>query len=164
VSAWNQRSLTAAIAEQERAVEEADQRLSSRLAKVKSTLRNKRSPLRSAVLSVGSVAAAWFFLRGRRGRIALQTRAGSGDRLSGLLNAALPLLAPVVGVRVATVLSALAAVQTTAAARAPVLAQAIDLARYAGTWSEIARLPTRYERQCAGDVTTTYLSTGTTST
>jgi apolipoprotein D and lipocalin family protein len=31
----------------------------------------------------------------------------------------------------------------------------VDLARYAGTWHEIARLPNRFERNCA-DVTATY--------
>jgi apolipoprotein D and lipocalin family protein len=33
---------------------------------------------------------------------------------------------------------------------------AVDLNRYAGTWYEIARLPNRFQRQCAGDVTATY--------
>ena len=32
----------------------------------------------------------------------------------------------------------------------------VDLARYAGRWYEIARLPNRFQRQCAGDVTATY--------
>ncbi len=31
-----------------------------------------------------------------------------------------------------------------------------DLARYAGTWTEIARLPMYFERKCARDVTATY--------
>jgi len=32
----------------------------------------------------------------------------------------------------------------------------IDLKRYAGTWYEIARLPNRFQRECAGNVTATY--------
>jgi apolipoprotein D and lipocalin family protein len=32
----------------------------------------------------------------------------------------------------------------------------VDLARYAGRWYEIARLPNRYQDQCAGDVAATY--------
>ena len=33
---------------------------------------------------------------------------------------------------------------------------AINLVRYAGTWYEIARLPNRFQEQCAGDVKATY--------
>ncbi len=33
---------------------------------------------------------------------------------------------------------------------------AVNLARYAGTWYEIARLPNRFQEQCVGDVTATY--------
>lgn len=50
-----------------------------------------------------------------------------------------------------------------AAAVAPVAAQAplqpvpaLDLARYAGTWHEIARYPNWFQRNCAGEVTATY--------
>jgi apolipoprotein D and lipocalin family protein len=32
----------------------------------------------------------------------------------------------------------------------------VDLARYAGTWYEIARLPNWFQKKCAGDVTATY--------
>ncbi|RPH44550.1 MAG: hypothetical protein EHM87_10090 [Burkholderiales bacterium] len=32
----------------------------------------------------------------------------------------------------------------------------VDLQRYAGTWHEIARLPNRFQAQCAADVTATY--------
>jgi apolipoprotein D and lipocalin family protein len=32
----------------------------------------------------------------------------------------------------------------------------VDLHRYMGTWYEIARLPNRFQKQCAGDVTATY--------
>lgn len=33
---------------------------------------------------------------------------------------------------------------------------AVDLARYAGLWYEVARLPNRFEEKCAGDVTAEY--------
>ncbi len=32
----------------------------------------------------------------------------------------------------------------------------VDLARYAGRWYEVARLPNRFEEKCAGDVTAEY--------
>lgn len=32
----------------------------------------------------------------------------------------------------------------------------LDLARYMGTWHEVARLPFRFEKQCVADVTATY--------
>jgi apolipoprotein D and lipocalin family protein len=32
----------------------------------------------------------------------------------------------------------------------------VDLAKYAGKWYEIARLPNRFQRNCAGNVTATY--------
>lgn len=32
----------------------------------------------------------------------------------------------------------------------------VDLKRYTGVWYEVARLPNRFQRHCAGDVTATY--------
>ena len=32
----------------------------------------------------------------------------------------------------------------------------IDLAKYCGTWYEIARIPNRFQKECAGNVTATY--------
>jgi apolipoprotein D and lipocalin family protein len=32
----------------------------------------------------------------------------------------------------------------------------VDLARYCGTWYEIARLPNRFQKECVGNVTATY--------
>jgi apolipoprotein D and lipocalin family protein len=32
----------------------------------------------------------------------------------------------------------------------------VDFVRYSGTWYEIARLPNKYQSECAGDVTATY--------
>src|SRR4051794_11504913 len=36
------------------------------------------------------------------------------------------------------------------------VAPSIDLSRYAGRWYEIARLPNRFQKKCAGDTTATY--------
>jgi apolipoprotein D and lipocalin family protein len=33
----------------------------------------------------------------------------------------------------------------------------VDLARYVGTWHEIARFPMRFQNQCVGDVTANYI-------
>jgi len=62
---------------------------------------------------------------------------------------------------IATVVATLAlAGGGTAAAQdqsAPVQAiPALDLARYAGLWHEVARLPNRFQRRCVGDVTASY--------
>jgi len=41
-----------------------------------------------------------------------------------------------------------------------VVVPAIDLQKYSGTWYEIARLPNRFQANCAGDVTATYMIDG----
>jgi len=38
----------------------------------------------------------------------------------------------------------------------PQVVQSVDLARYAGRWYEIARLPNSFQKKCAGGVTATY--------
>ena len=44
-----------------------------------------------------------------------------------------------------------------AGANAPLeVAPSVDLARYAGKWYEIARLPNRFQRDCTGNTTATY--------
>lgn len=42
----------------------------------------------------------------------------------------------------------------------PVAAARVDLARYAGRWYEVARLPTRHQKRCTGDVSATYSFNG----
>lgn len=42
------------------------------------------------------------------------------------------------------------------AAGPPATQDWVDLARYAGRWYEIARLPNRFQDRCAGDVSATY--------
>jgi apolipoprotein D and lipocalin family protein len=44
---------------------------------------------------------------------------------------------------------------TTSSSEVPVV-RSIDFKRYAGTWFEQARLPNRFQRDCAGDVSATY--------
>ena len=39
----------------------------------------------------------------------------------------------------------------------------VDLERYVGRWYEIARLPNRFQSQCAGDVTATYTALSATA-
>ena len=42
----------------------------------------------------------------------------------------------------------------------PEVVPEVDLERYAGRWYEVARLPNRFEEDCAGDVTATYTLRG----
>jgi apolipoprotein D and lipocalin family protein len=62
--------------------------------------------------------------------------------------------------RIVLALIVLALVVPFAAARekpAPLdVVPSVDLDRYAGVWYEVARLPNRFEADCAGDVTATY--------
>jgi apolipoprotein D and lipocalin family protein len=62
------------------------------------------------------------------------------------------------GVRAAFALAAAATLHpAVAGAQAPVrTVPAVDLARYAGDWFEIARFPNRFQRQCVGDVRASY--------
>ena len=41
-------------------------------------------------------------------------------------------------------------------ADAPATVDHVDLARYTGTWHEIARIPNRFQAQCVADTTATY--------
>ena len=59
----------------------------------------------------------------------------------------------VIGVIVAT---ALAGVAPVAGKSELEVVRSVDLARYAGRWYEIARLPNRFEKKCVDSVTATY--------
>jgi apolipoprotein D and lipocalin family protein len=65
-----------------------------------------------------------------------------------------PLRAGIVVVLAATV--AACAVPRTPAGTSLATVDKLDLARYEGRWYEVARLPNRFQAQCAGDVTATY--------
>lgn len=57
----------------------------------------------------------------------------------------------------ACALLALAAVVKADRKREPLrVVPSVDPGRYAGTWYEIARLPNRFQKKCAGDVAATY--------
>jgi apolipoprotein D and lipocalin family protein len=57
----------------------------------------------------------------------------------------------------ATLIIASVPLDATAPQHAPLrVVPEVDYQRYAGTWYEIARLPNRFQRACASDVTATY--------
>jgi len=66
---------------------------------------------------------------------------------------ALVLLAPLV--LAASASAADGAVRPAVGGEARAVAE-VDLARYAGKWYEIARLPNRFQKRCVGDVSATY--------
>ena len=156
----SQKSLSAAIIEQERAVEEADRRLMERLVTVTNRVHTSRSsPLRNLAITVAPIAATFLFWRVRR-NFGLAARVAGGGRLSVLLHTVLPLLAPVIGVRAVTLLTTLAAAPGRAVAGAPQVHPLVDLERYAGTWYEIGSTQARRERRRAEAVSATYLLDG----
>jgi len=56
-----------------------------------------------------------------------------------------------------TCVALFAALVAHAQARAPLrVVPSVDLTRYAGQWYEIARLPNRFQKRCAGEVIATY--------
>ena len=59
----------------------------------------------------------------------------------------------VIGVIITTALAGMAPV---AGKKELEVVRAVDLARYAGRWYEIARLPNRFEKKCVDSVTATY--------
>lgn len=139
---------------------EVDQRLSATIQRAQMRLRRSRGPGGSALLRIGSLLGGFLLLRMRRRPLASSAASVAPDRFTLLVNAALPLLAPLIGLRAAGVLGALATLPTQATQRAPAVAALVDLNLYAGTWHEIARLPTRHERACVDDVTATYRPDG----
>lgn len=61
----------------------------------------------------------------------------------------------------AAVVLALVGCSTAAEKYAPLATvESVDLQRYAGTWHEIARIPNRFQRDCASDTTATYTALG----
>jgi apolipoprotein D and lipocalin family protein len=114
----------------------------------------------------GLLVAGWLLRRSRR--VAHRdgvARVARGRRFGGLLAWALrralplllPLLSPLLNRRAARTLAGLGLPIGAPRALAPLRTEpTLDLARYAGLWYEIARLPRRFERRCAGDVLTHY--------
>jgi len=63
------------------------------------------------------------------------------------------------GLRVLAVLACIAAIDGASQTPAPVrTVPSVDLNRYLGDWFEIARLPNRFQTNCAGNVRATYTS------
>jgi apolipoprotein D and lipocalin family protein len=71
--------------------------------------------------------------------------------------ASLPCLPGLLAALLLTAATARAADAPAAAVAAPLVAIAsLDLQRYMGAWTEIARYPNRFQKQCAGPSTATY--------
>lgn len=141
--------LKAQIEAAERTVHVADARASEASRALKAHWR-ARGP--TMVIGAASALLAWQLLRGRRRarRRAFSAPPNSwAQTLEPLLRYATP--------HVMTTVTALVAGLMAKKSRKPLAtAPAVDLERYCGTWYEIARLPEKYEKDCASDVTATY--------
>lgn len=152
-------SLSDTIATQLARVRQADERLLGTLALAQARVRQRKGTGSSPLWRFASLAGAWLMVRMRRRSTAVAPRRAP-SRVAAMLDVALPALAPLIGVRAAALLSALAAASAAGGARAPSTMARVDLNLYAGTWFEIARLPERHERACATDVSATYTRHG----
>ena len=106
------------------------------------------------LIGAASAFIAWQLLRGRRrARVAQAVRPPTWARtLEPLLRYG--------GPKLMTALTALIAGVVAGKKKTPlVTAPNVDLQRYSGTWYEIARLPEKWEKDCASDVTATYQGT-----
>lgn len=135
----------------ERAVHAADAQAAESTRLLKAHWRS-RAP--KVLIGAASAFIAWQLLRGRRrARVAQAVRPTSWARtLEPLLRYG--------GPKLATALTALIAGLVAGKTKKPlVTAPLVDLERYSGTWFEIARLPEKWEKDCASDVTVTYQGT-----
>jgi len=133
----------------ERIVHAADARAAEAARSLKAHWRS-RGP--TVLIGAASALLAFQLVRGRR-RGRRQARAGAPGSWTGVVEQ----LLRVGGPRLMTVVSALVAGLVAKKTYKPLAtAPAVDLQRYTGTWYEIARLPEKYERDCASDVTATY--------
>jgi len=134
----------------ERGVHAADARASEGVRSLKAHWR-----ARGPTMAIGAASAliAFQLVRGRRRARRQASAGGLGGSWAGTVEQLLRIGGP----RLMTVVSALVAGLVTKKARKPlVTAPSVDLQRYTGTWYEIARLPEKYEKDCASDVTATY--------
>jgi apolipoprotein D and lipocalin family protein len=133
----------------ERAVNAADARASEGARSLKAHWR-ARGP--TIVIGAASALLAWQLVRGRR-----RGRRAPYGAVPGSWAGAVEQVLRLGGPRLMTVLSALVAGLVAKKTKKPLTtAPAVDLQRYTGTWYEIARLPEKYEKDCASDVTATY--------
>jgi apolipoprotein D and lipocalin family protein len=72
----------------------------------------------------------------------------------------LPMVSPLMNPKLTAQLAKFGLPVTVAQQRSLPTVQQLDLKRYAGLWYEIARLPTRHEKACAGDITAEYTLDG----
>ncbi len=149
----------ASILAQEERVRRADGRLSNTLAVALARARGIRRPGVSPLLSIVPLVGSWLMLQRRRRTLPARTTAPR-DRMAVLLDVALPTLAPLIGMRAAGLLSALAAAGEATVEPPPDVVPRVDLDLFAGTWYEVARFPERHERTFTDDVTATYVRQG----
>jgi apolipoprotein D and lipocalin family protein len=112
------------------------------------------------------LAAGWLLGRGLRKKArhaepvfddgVRRPRGGIPPWANMLVPYLMPLLTPLINPKVAHSLAALGVPIRPQALEPLQTVEALDLGRYAGTWYEIARLPTRHEKACASDVVAEY--------
>lgn len=133
----------------ERIVHAADARASEAARSLKAHWR-ARGP--TMLIGAASALLAFQLVRGRR-RARTQSYARGAGSWVGTVEQILRLGGP----RLMTVVSALVAGLVAKKTKKPLTtAPSVDLQQYSGTWYEIARLPEKYEKDCASDVTATY--------
>ncbi|MGZ8273696.1 MAG: lipocalin family protein [Burkholderiaceae bacterium] len=136
----------------ERVVHAADARASEAARSLKAHWR-ARGP--TMLIGAASALLAFQLVRGRR-----HARTQAHGRAAGSWTGAFEQLLRLGGPRLTTIASALVAGLVAKKAKKPLsTAPSVDLQQYAGTWYEIARLPGKYEKDCASDVTATYEGT-----
>jgi apolipoprotein D and lipocalin family protein len=110
---------------------------------------------RGPTMLIGAASALLAFQLVRGGRRV--RRRGAIGRASGSWPGVVEQVLRIGGPRLMTFVSALVAGLVAKKTQRPlVTAPTVDLERYTGTWYEIARLPEKYEKDCASDVTATY--------
>lgn len=151
--------MAASLSDLKKQIESAERIVSAADARAASAARSLKAHWRARgptiLIGAASTLLAWQLLRGRpRGR--RQAFAPRGSSWMRTLEPVLRQLAP----RLITTITALVAGLLAKKSKKPlVTAPAVDLGRYAGTWYEIARLPEKYEKDCASDATATYETT-----
>jgi apolipoprotein D and lipocalin family protein len=136
----------------ERVVHAADARASEAARSLKAHWR-ARGP--TMLIGAASALLAFQLVRGRR-RSRVQAAARGAGSWAGAVEQLLRLGGPRLMTLVSALLAGLVARKTK---KALTTAPAVDLEQYTGTWYEIARLPEKYEKDCASDVTATYEQT-----
>lgn len=133
----------------ERIVHASDARASEAARSLKAHWRARGPTL---LIGAASAVLAWQLVRGRR-RARRQPHGAMPGSWAGAVEQVLRLGGP----RLMTVVSALVAGLVARKTKKPLMtAPMVDLQKYTGTWYEIARLPEKYEKDCASDVTATY--------